>query len=65
MTGVQTCALPIFIRSFWANFPVPFAQTKNWSNLAMSGVATFDEDPAGELLYCSITGGTCFQIVKP
>ena len=53
-----------FIRSFWGFAPVPFAQTKNWSALHQSNVSTFGESPDGDLLFCSITQGKCWQIVK-
>jgi len=54
-----------FVRSFWADFPVPLSQTKNWMSLAQPAISTFDEDPDGELLYCSILSapnGTCYRI---
>jgi len=56
-----------FIRSFWANFPVPFAQTKNWTDLAEPAISTFDEDPNGELIYCSILSspnGACYMVTR-
>jgi glucose/arabinose dehydrogenase len=53
-----------FVRSFWADSPVPYAQTKVWGALQKSGVATFGEDLAGELLMCSISQGKCWQIVS-
>jgi glucose/arabinose dehydrogenase len=54
-----------FVRSFWADAPVPMAQTKDWTELHKSGIATFGEDPNGELLMCSISQGRCWMIVAP
>ncbi len=56
-----------FVHSFWADFPVPFFATKNWTSLAKPAIATFDEDPDGELLYCSILpspNGVCYRIER-
>jgi len=54
-----------FVRSFWADFPVEFSATKDWTSLAKPAISTFDEDRDGELLYCSILpapNGACYRI---
>jgi glucose/arabinose dehydrogenase len=52
-----------FVRSFWADQPVPFAQTMEWPKLTQAGISAFGEDAAGELLVCSISQNECWQIV--
>jgi hypothetical protein len=54
-----------FVRTIWADAPVAFAQSKSWPSLAQGNIATFGEDEGGEILFCSITGNTCWRIVKP